>query len=271
VLHWQSVRPVPRIRVDFGDGRRIERTVTGNSIHYVLDADGAVIDALPGLRGAESFDSSLRAALEIAEKGRGLRVADRTELYANAHRRALTTLEARWNADLTKLGVDAFTFSVVRNGFSDVCDSPGESMGRSQTDDVWRKIAELHRSEARLDASSRALLHAKNPTAEEAGVRSLSKHVVESPLLRAMRNLESSIALDSVRNEFLLHARIHQWLIENPDSARDVEKFNRRVYAELFLTPDNDPWLGLAPADTLSALDDEGLVTHSARSVTNEE
>ncbi len=36
ILHWQSVRPVPRITIDFGDGRRIERTITGNSLHYLL-------------------------------------------------------------------------------------------------------------------------------------------------------------------------------------------------------------------------------------------
>ena len=30
VLHWQSVRPVPRVTIDFGDGRRHERTLTRN-------------------------------------------------------------------------------------------------------------------------------------------------------------------------------------------------------------------------------------------------
>src|SRR5215470_13530070 len=40
VLHWQSVRPVPRVTIDFGDGRRIERTLTGNSAHVVLDMHG---------------------------------------------------------------------------------------------------------------------------------------------------------------------------------------------------------------------------------------
>src|SRR5204863_3294298 len=44
VLHWKSVRPVPRITIDFGDGRKVERTITGNSIHYVLDADGRILD-----------------------------------------------------------------------------------------------------------------------------------------------------------------------------------------------------------------------------------
>src|SRR6478736_10291808 len=38
VLHWQSVRPVPIVTIDFGDGRRVTRTLTGNSAHLVLDA-----------------------------------------------------------------------------------------------------------------------------------------------------------------------------------------------------------------------------------------
>ncbi len=38
ILHWQSVRPAPKITIDFGDGRKLERTITGNSIHYILDA-----------------------------------------------------------------------------------------------------------------------------------------------------------------------------------------------------------------------------------------
>jgi hypothetical protein len=55
VLHWKSVRPAPKVTIDFGDGRKIERTLTGNSIHYVLDANGQIIDALPGLYSPQSF------------------------------------------------------------------------------------------------------------------------------------------------------------------------------------------------------------------------
>ncbi|MBW4577419.1 MAG: hypothetical protein KME08_19470, partial [Aphanothece sp. CMT-3BRIN-NPC111] len=29
ILHWQSVRPVPKVTIDFGDGRKLERTLTG--------------------------------------------------------------------------------------------------------------------------------------------------------------------------------------------------------------------------------------------------
>src|SRR5205085_7822551 len=63
VLHWQSVRPVPKVTIDFGDGRVVERTITGNSIHYVLSADGRVIDGIPGLFGPAAF---LRELVEAA-------------------------------------------------------------------------------------------------------------------------------------------------------------------------------------------------------------
>ena len=55
VLHWKSVRPAPKVTIDFGDGRKIERTLTGNSIHYILDEKGGIIDALPGLYSPQIF------------------------------------------------------------------------------------------------------------------------------------------------------------------------------------------------------------------------
>ena len=55
ILVWVSERPVPVVTVDFGDGRIMKRTLTGNSIHYILDAKGSVIDALPGLYGPRAF------------------------------------------------------------------------------------------------------------------------------------------------------------------------------------------------------------------------
>src|SRR6187551_2404363 len=44
VLHWESVRPVPLVTIDFGDGRRVVRTLTGNSAHLVLDWRGRPVD-----------------------------------------------------------------------------------------------------------------------------------------------------------------------------------------------------------------------------------
>jgi hypothetical protein len=39
-----------------------------------------------------------------------------------------------------------------------------------------------------------------------------------------------------------------------------VEKFNDKVYAELFFTPKTDPWLGLLMPDAYTAIDNSGVV-----------
>jgi hypothetical protein len=62
ILHWESVRPVPKITVDYGDGRKLVRTITGNSLHYVLTSNGDVVDVMPGLWGPEDFLRKVRGA-----------------------------------------------------------------------------------------------------------------------------------------------------------------------------------------------------------------
>ena len=52
---------MPIITIDMGDGREMVRTITGNSIHYVLDAKGRVVDGIPGLYGATRFSGSCPA------------------------------------------------------------------------------------------------------------------------------------------------------------------------------------------------------------------
>ncbi len=80
---------------------------------------------------------------------------------------------------------------------------------------------------------------------------------VEDPLVKMVRNFQGAISLDTVRNEYTFHRQIHEWLAGEPAPAIDV--LNERVYAQLFLTPSSDPWLGLMPADTYTALEDNGV------------
>jgi hypothetical protein len=66
VLHWQSVRPVPKVTIDFGGGKTLVKTLTGNSTHLVLDMYGRPVDALPGLFSAEVFAQLLARAHAMA-------------------------------------------------------------------------------------------------------------------------------------------------------------------------------------------------------------
>ena len=69
-------------------------------------------------------------------------------------------------------------------------------------------------------------------------------------------NFQNLMALDTVRNEYLLHTRLHAWFADAPPA---WETLNQRVYAELFLTPRTDDWLGLYGPDTYTGLENGGV------------
>ena len=77
-------------------------------------------------------------------------------------------------------------------------------------------------------------------------------------LQTAVLALARAIAEDTVRNEYVFRARIHGWLASGVASS-DIAKLNEKIYAELFLTPSWDPWLGLRPAGAYSGIDDDGI------------
>jgi len=56
---WESVRPVPLVTIDFGNGHKITRTLNGNVATHVCNADGTVLDILPGVYTAEGYQKQL--------------------------------------------------------------------------------------------------------------------------------------------------------------------------------------------------------------------
>ncbi|MEK6299802.1 MAG: hypothetical protein AABO41_03700 [Acidobacteriota bacterium] len=53
-------------------------------------------------------------------------------------------------------------------------------------------------------------------------------------------------------------ARVHEWLASKSVRS-DLASLNEKIYAELFLTPSWDAWLGLRPAGTYSGIDSDGV------------
>lgn len=290
VLHWQSVRPVPKVTIDFGDGRKLQRTVTGNSIHYALDRDGNLIDGLPGLYSPQRFLVWLNEVRQVAtnlhDRQAETRPAGRDALLKAFHERKIREIVEAWESDLraaelsvpqdkltslpSKLAgqqlpradaaaVIARPKAVVEMPLIGVVLSRATNLEQATDAATWDRIAASHRDKSILDASSIELIHRQNPTAGTANDLTATKREVESPLIRVIANLQDSIAVDTVRNEYMLHRTIHQWLTDGRLSA-NLDAFNERVYAELFLTPSSDPWIGLLPADTYSALENNGVI-----------
>ena len=104
VLHWESVRPVPKVTIDYGDGRKLERTLTGNSIHYVLDSETRPIEALPGLYGPEAFWRTLVKAESLYASLAGKNNADRNSLQMRYYQSQLSSNRFNWMIDSNKIG-----------------------------------------------------------------------------------------------------------------------------------------------------------------------
>ncbi len=57
---WQSVRPVPRVTIDLGNGTVVKRTLHGNVATHVCAPDGNVLDILPGIYEPRTYARELR-------------------------------------------------------------------------------------------------------------------------------------------------------------------------------------------------------------------
>ncbi|HKS26427.1 MAG TPA: hypothetical protein VJS44_01345 [Pyrinomonadaceae bacterium] len=278
ILHWKSVRPAPRVTIDYGDGRRVERTITGNSIHYILDSEGRIVDALPGLYGPAAFLRQLQQAEAVARQVEGQALPARMEILRRYHDTLLDATSKAWARDVERVGGKitekvaaitatpenppsaraaaraAITKSVVEINLVAAISSDTRALERLTDEDTWNKIAALYLADAKLDQASLALIRRQNPY--------LGAGRTDAPgadrMARLVQNFEKAIALDTMRNEYLIHSKIRAWLLSNR-RMMDTEAFNERVYAELFLTPSSDPWLGLVQPDTYTGLTNDGI------------
>lgn len=283
VLHWSSERPVPKVTVDFGDGRKICSTVTGNSAHYLLDADGTPLDVLPGLYSPDAFLAQLFRLHAFANEYAHTNSSYRALVLRQYHGNLFEQVREKRAAEMSRNGVipvavttpaqklDDPAYGAARNtalpstaGFGPVSAAAAARATTSKGavevrvlrdfgqlfDDVggsdWKKMAAAGAGLVEFDARSLALMREKVPSFDA----------------RMLANLKRTVAEDTLRNEYDLHLRIHQWFANSPVPPAFVQ-LNKRVYAELFLTPASDPWLGLLEDNAFSAVAGGGVVTGS--------
>ena len=86
---WQSVRPVPTLKVDFGNGTVVTRTLQGNVATYVCSPQGIVIDALPGVYDAQMYTELLAELHQAA-----ITIAPASETLVSYHQKRADGLKA---------------------------------------------------------------------------------------------------------------------------------------------------------------------------------
>jgi hypothetical protein len=259
VLHWHSVREVPRVTIELGGGRVIRQTITGNSAHYFLDADGMPLDVLPGLYSATAFRNQLE---EWATLYRTLSEPGRDEVLSDYHTQRLTETSAR----ALEMGIDRTPYE----GMAAVWVAQRQSQSKAATEvrtlrqlkgdssrsaksfqprrelDIWRAIGEELKTGVTFSESTLQLMRSKQTLTDE-----------------VLDNLRRTVAADTAFNEYDLHRRAHQWFALG--QVGDLYSLNERVYDELFLTPSSDPWLGLLPEATFTGIEESTLLVQPAK------
>ncbi|HXT22074.1 MAG TPA: hypothetical protein VN923_15080 [Thermoanaerobaculia bacterium] len=267
VLYWTSERPVPQVTVDFGDGRRLVGTVTGNSIHYMLDSHGRLVDAMPGLHAPQHFLAWLRDASAMARQWEPLddkRFAARSRKeHERLDRKVLDDLVAElvergWSREAAReawlaepvpeeeapppTAAEAARLALSKSAAeSPLLAAVGRKPLPPEESSAVSSLVPTQHWRAHLSPESRDLVEARAPEA------------ARENLDMALRRLENRLAEDGLRNEAFLHRAIHQQLAR-AWGLWSWQDLNQWVYSALFRTPAEDPWLGLAPTELLGAL-----------------
>ena len=131
-------------------------------------------------------------------------------------------------------------------------------------DKRWSQMAATH--DIQLASVSRELLQVQRPApdAEDAMVTAVFKSAVETPMLRLVQPIEPLIARDTVFNLYAIQTKIDDWFASASVPA-SYDDLTNRIYADAFLMPLDDPWLGLSPDTFYTALDNGGRIDGTSR------
>lgn len=298
VLHWSSERPVPKVTVDYGDGRKLVRTVTGNSIHYVLDEQGRVIDAVPGLMAALPFYFAVNSALGFYRTLDGSsdalfskRVfayhAERERTLLEAWKRELVALKIPVNsndaraldAQTSRLAAGRKTASTLPvpaaaavpiamgKGLSErslipvVAPLPtftSNDLRERTAPEIWTRIAERHEKFER----GTKLSHESRALMRELSPRALDDHA--EPIALGDAAFGALVArFEKILAVDTQRNRLELSLAIHQRLAaypnEEFQELNRWIYSTVFLTPRSDPWLGLTADGVFTALPSDGF------------
>jgi hypothetical protein len=120
---WESVRAVPMVRIDFGNGTVVTRTLHGNIASYVCAADGQLLDVLPGIYTPAAYVErlyQLRLLANYVDQQGSAKRAERLKAYHEGQRQALAKKQPPpvfFNrADMSKLLIEGGIKAVLLPG-----------------------------------------------------------------------------------------------------------------------------------------------------------
>lgn len=295
VLHWSSERPAPLLTIDYGDGRVVQRTITGNSAHYVLDQTGRPLDVVPGLVSPSAFHEALADSAKLWTSLR--EDPERADLtLAIHHQNAVTHAAEQLSNELSRVRGEAVNAGLLREWLSAVVDADGsvnalvpmnlaiskaiveepiltQFMGRdvrrvregllNPVDETTKNVLPSDAEWAAIGDARVADVLLSEGTLQR--IRDENPHL-DGDVQGLVASLRQSIARDTVMNELLLRPRIQARFVGslepmtgNPANPASFHDLNNWVYASVFLTPRKDAWLGMVDEAVYTGLDSGGI------------
>jgi hypothetical protein len=242
---WEMVRPAPLVRIDFGNGTVVTRTLHGNIATVVCTAEGKVLDVLPGLYDPAAYRDRLRRFRLLAEavKARG----DTGEKWLrNYHQASAAALKENKvpPPDVAGAGLGfGGGFGGIQGGMLGAA-APGPA-GAGGFGGLPRGFG----FKGGIEMPLKGALGAKPPSsAQVAGAdRGAAGVAAEAPAALGSgedRSLWKRLEGDTRLNEKLRRRQIHELLagtgLVNP------EAITKRIYREVLRVDLNDPYLGLS-------------------------
>jgi hypothetical protein len=151
---WESVRPVPIVRIDFGNGQVITRTLHGNIATYACTAEGEVLDILPGIYTANAYVDRLYQFRLLANYADQEGKANRARRLAAYHAQQALALKNHQapprfvNMDMSKMAIENRIKAVLVAGHQakELPEVPGDPSTRrlNSSADVanWKELVE---------------------------------------------------------------------------------------------------------------------------------
>jgi hypothetical protein len=209
---WESVRPVPIVRVDFGNGTVLTRTLHGNILTSVSTADGRVLDALPGIYAEDVYVDRLDQLRLLARYVRTQPPAQQAGRVRDYHRAAAAALARNQPAPrfVEAKRVQPVSKAVIERPVELVLEPPGGSRGG------------------------------------EAVEPSPARHQARTPPGAADLSHWKELTEDTQLNEGTRRRQIHELLVATGPVPPD--RVVRPIYKDVLQADLDDPYLGLGKA-----------------------
>lgn len=222
---WETVRSVPMVRIDFGGGHVITRTFHGNIATYICNAEGAVMDVIPGLYDPGAYTARLDQARLLMRY-----VGQREELAQN---------QARPDADAGDRGAAKL---------ADYHKRQAEAMEKNESPFVL--VAQRDVNKAGIEYITHVMLVggkdlAKVPPHYRPRERPHYGDGEDVPRLSAAGDSADwkALAEDTKQNETARRLAIHKILAEK--AGAKPSDLTKRLYKDVLNADLDDPYLGL--------------------------